>query len=126
MEKYVNESTIIKNQMYESFKDYIYCQKCRSLLIEPVMCANCQNYFCKKCVEKQTKICDCKEPMMKNVVGKKNFITNIKFKCIKECGAEISFDDINSHYKSNCIENKKNNSNTTVQKTKTKNEERTI
>ena len=29
----------------------------------------------------------------------------MKFRCIKGCGAEISFDDIKSHYNSNCLEN---------------------
>ena len=41
---------------------------------------------------------------MKDVIGKNRLISKFKFKCIKGCGAEIPFDDINNHYNSNCLE----------------------
>ena len=34
-------------------------------------------------------------------------ITKMKFKCIKGCGDEISFEDVKKHYSSNCLENKR-------------------
>ena len=116
MEKYVNEKTIIKNGQYEAFKDFIYCQICFNLMIEPFVCLNCQNKFCKKCAEeweKKHRKCplNCENTSLKKVIEKENMISRVKFKCIKGCGAEISFDDINNHYKSNCIENKKNKAN---------------
>ena len=30
----------------------------------------------------------------------------MKFKCIKNCGGEIPFDDLKKHYKSNCTKKK--------------------
>ena len=51
MEQYANENTIIKNEMYDFFKDSITCQICLELMIEPVICLGCQNTFCKKCIE---------------------------------------------------------------------------
>ena len=114
MEEYVNEDTIVKDTQYENFKENIYCQICECLMIEPVMCFNCQNYFCKKCTEdwksRNNNSCPnrCENSIMKDVIGKNRLISKFKFKCIKGCGAEIPFDDINNHYNSNCIENKKN------------------
>ena len=117
MEEYVNEETIVKNEKYESFKENIYCPICECLMIEPIMCFNCQNYFCKKCVEdwkgKNNNTCpnSCPNPVLKEVIGKNRLIAKFKFKCIKGCGAEIPFEEINNHYKSNCIKEKKENEN---------------
>ena len=129
MEEYVNENTIIKDAQYENFKEIIFCQICECLMIEPVMCFNCQNYFCKKCTEdwksrNNNNSCPnrCEDTIMRNVIGKNRLISKFKFKCIKGCGAEIPFDDINNHYNSNCIENKKNDSNADVQKIEEKTE----
>lgn len=112
MEKYINEETIIKNDNYDSFQDFIICQICQCIMIEPVMCLGCQNYYCKNCIEnwkKKSETCPnrCENPIYKNIIEKNRLITKFKFKCIKGCGAEIPFDDIKSHYDSNCLENKK-------------------
>lgn len=129
MDKYVNEATIIKNAQYESFKDFIYCKNCELLMIEPFMCMNCQKKCCKECAENWKKNkncpCNCKKPKFKKVIEENNFLSKMKFKCIKGCEEEISFDDINKHYKSNCIKNKKKNSNE-KQKVDTKDEKKKI
>ena len=52
MEKYVNSNTIIKNEVYEAFKDSIICPFCSNLIIEPVICFSCQETFCKNCYKK--------------------------------------------------------------------------
>ena len=114
MEKYINEDTIIKNETFNSFPELIICQICQCIMLEPVMCLNCQNYYCKKCIEdwkKKSPTCPnkCEEPIFKNVIEKNRLITKMKFKCIKGCGAEILFDDIKNHYSSNCLKNKENN-----------------
>ena len=112
MEKYINEETIIKNENYESFQDMIICQICQCIMLEPVMCLECQNHYCKKCIEDWKKKSDkcpnrCENTIYKNIIEKNRLITKFKFKCIKGCGAEIPFDDIKNHYASNCLENKK-------------------
>ena len=112
MEKYINEDTIIKNDTYNSYTELIICQICQCIMIEPVMCVDCQNYYCKKCIDdwkKKSEFCPnrCKGPIYKNVIEKNRLITKMKFKCIKGCGAEILFDDIKKHYSTNCLENKK-------------------
>ena len=113
MEKYINEDTIIKNETFNSFPELIICQICQCIMLEPVMCLKCQNYYCKKCIEdwkKKSPTCPnkCEEPIFKNVIEKNRLITKMKFKCIKGCGAEILFDDIKKHYSSNCLINKDN------------------
>ena len=107
MEKYINEDTIVKNEIYDAFKDSIICTICQKVMIEQVMCLKCLNIYCKKCIEDlKTKgegcpnHCDNSE--FKDVIEKKNNITKFKFKCIKGCGEEIPFMDINKHYSSNC------------------------
>ena len=111
MEEYVNEKTVIKDNTYNILKDSILCKSCGCIMIEPVMCFECQDNFCKKCVEKwkNEKTCPkkCKNPTIKDVIQEKNKINRLKFKCVKGCGEEIPFDDLKAHYSSNCLKNKK-------------------
>ena len=115
MEKYVNEETLIKNETYKSFpEDLIICPIFQCLMIEPVMCCNCMNNFCKKCTDdwnKKSKTCHngCKDAILRNQIEKNRLITKLKFRCIKGCGEEILFTDIKSHYDSNCLEKKEEN-----------------
>jgi hypothetical protein len=112
MEEYVNEDTIIKNETYELLKENIICPICLCLMIEPVICLKCQNTFCKNCIvswQKKNNSCPnrCDNPNIKDVIGKNNFITKFKFKCIKGCGEIIPFEDIKKHYSSDCLSKKK-------------------
>ena len=107
MEEYVNEETIIKNELYDTLKDDITCSICHHLMIHPVMCMNCLNIYCNKCIENcknKGESCpnNCKEFNFKDVISKNNHINKFKFRCIKGCGAEIPFDDINKHYSEKC------------------------
>jgi len=77
----------IKNETFNSFPELIICQICQCIMLEPVMCLNCQNYYCKKCIEdwkKKSPTCPnkCEEPIFKNVIEKNRLITKMKFKCI--------------------------------------------
>ena len=110
MEKYINDETIIKNESYEAVKDYVICPGCKHIIIDPIMCLGCIGYFCKKCTDNpaQSGKCPngCETPNYQTVLGKKNLITKLKFKCIKGCGDEISFQDIMNHYNSDCSNKK--------------------
>ncbi len=111
MEKYVNEETIIKDNKYELLKEYIECKRCGLILIKPVICFECQNIFCKKCIEEcnnqGTCPMKCKNPILKDVNENKNQIKNLRFRCIKGCGEAIPFNNIINHYSSNCLSKKK-------------------
>ena len=111
MEKYANEKTIIKNEAYNAFKDAITCQICLELMIEPAICLECQNTYCKKCIEdwkekKGSCPSGCNNPDIKDVINKNNLITKFKFKCIRGCGEEILFKDLESHYSTDCVSKK--------------------
>ena len=118
MEKYVNEETLIKNEIFNSLpEELIICPKCKLLMIEPVMCLNCMKHFCKKCIdiwnkkEYKTCPCGCKDTIFKNQIEKNRLITKLKFSCINGCGAEILFNDIKNHYESKCREKKEKEEN---------------
>ena len=111
MEEYANEKTIVKDNIYEMFKESILCEICHSIMIEPVICLNCQNTFCKKCKEKLEENGEncpgkCQKPIIKDVIQKNNNITKFKFKCIKGCGQEILFNNLLPHYCSDCLSKK--------------------
>ena len=111
MEEYINDDTVIKNEIYELFTDQIICQICQCIMIEPVSCSKCQNYYCKKCIDswlKKSGNCPnrCENATFNNVIEKNRVITKLKFKCKKGCGAILSFDEIKEHYNSNCLEQK--------------------
>ena len=111
MEEYVNEKTIVKSEIYDAFKDDITCSLCEKLMIYPVQCSNCQNIYCKNCIEnwkqKGGKCPNmCNDSTFKDVIEKNNHITKFKFYCIKGCGAKIPFSDINKHYSEDCLSKK--------------------
>ena len=55
LEVYINEQTVVKNEIYSAFKEFVECSICKNIIINPVMCMNCQNSYCRKCIEKLPK-----------------------------------------------------------------------
>ena len=111
MEKYINVETIVKNEIYDNFKNLIICPICKSVIIEPVKCLECKKIFCKKCkkdLKKNVENCpnNCIKPKIIDIIEKNNLITKFKFKCIKGCGEEIKFKDIKNHYSLDCFSKK--------------------
>ena len=105
MEEYINEKTIIKNEIYNSYKDFITCPLCSGIFINPVMCMKCQTAFCKKCADdwslKNPTKCQkgCLEPNYEKCLCKKDFLSVLKFICQK-CQTEFQYDDAEEHSKS--------------------------
>ena len=112
MEQYLKDDYIVKDNVYEALKESVICSICEGLMIIPMECSNCQNLYCQKCIEKWKKKggnCPhhCINSTFKIIIEKKRMISKIKFRCIKGCGAEILFNNIENHYKSDCIKRKK-------------------
>ena len=105
MEKYINNEIVIKNDIYDAFKDVINCSICQNILIEPVMCMNCQNNFCKKCIEKRNICSQCGESNFGKNLGKQDILSKLTFKCI-ECGNKYLYDEAERHH---CISNLNSN-----------------
>ena len=101
MESYINEETIIQNEIYDAFQDDIICPICRNILIKPQMCNNCQNVYCRKCIEewsKRNNKCPnrCDNPNYKRSIEKAKTLSKLKFKC-KKCGTQFLYDEIKKH-----------------------------
>ena len=51
MEAYINNKTLVDNQLNNALKSSVICPLCENILINPIMCMSCQNVYCKKCIE---------------------------------------------------------------------------
>ena len=101
MEKYINDDLVIKNEMYNAFKDSIKCPICLKILINPMMCMNCQNVYCKNCIEKwkeKNNECPlgCQNPNYQKSLEKNNILSKLKFKCVN-CEGEIEYNNVEKH-----------------------------
>ena len=103
---YINEKTIIKDEQYNEIKDSIICQICKDIIIIPIMCSECKNSFCKKCIEKwdiNNKKCPfrCEKPNYIKNDSLEEEISNLKFECIN-CQNKINYKDLIQHFYSKC------------------------
>ena len=101
MEKYINEGTVVDNEIYQLFKESVICPICTNILIEPVMCMKCQNSYCKRCSEDWSKKNDkcpnrCENPNYQRSLEKNNILSKLKFKC-ENCGEQIFYDKVEKH-----------------------------
>ena len=101
MEKYINNELIVKNNIYLAFKDSVTCPLCSNILIEPIMCKNCQYVYCKKCIDEYSKKenkCPnkCENPEYVTAINRKNTLTKLSFECNK-CGQEFNYEKILEH-----------------------------
>ncbi|MCQ2818559.1 MAG: hypothetical protein MJ252_14920 [archaeon] len=104
----MNESEIInKEELSRIDKSFIYCTICTGIVYEPMMCTECQNSFCKKCIGKwYSNHTDCpfkcggKELIEGKII--KRILSNIKFKCKNGCGVEIPYGEYALHYEEKC------------------------
>ena len=106
MEELINDKTIIKNDIYNVFKDSITCPLCLNILINPVMCLNCQNTYCKKCIDnlsQKSQNCPnrCINPNYQKCISKNDILSKFKFEC-KGCGNSIQYNNIRKHYNECC------------------------
>ena len=118
MEEYINNNTIVKDELYNAFKESISCPLCLNILINPVMCMKCQNVFCKKCINIWSKNNDkcpnkCIEPNYQRCLGKNDILSKLKFKC-EECQNIIKYDEAKNHL-SSCYPEKEFNEENTIE-----------
>ena len=98
MEEYINNETIVKDTIYNLFKDSVICGLCNNIFINPIMCMKCQNSYCQKCLDKNNKVCpnNCNEPNFNKCLSKIDILSKLKFKC-KKCGIEYLYHEIKNH-----------------------------
>ena len=130
MDEFINEDTIVKDDVYKNFKESLTCPLCLHILMDPVMCSNCQIAFCKKCIEDFSKKNDkcpnyCANPNYKNSIGKNEILSELKVKC-ENCNSIISYNNAKDHQKF-CNKKKDNNNinkNNIIENKKEKNMQR--
>ena len=44
---YINDKTVIKDEIYKNFEYSVTCSICSEIMINPMMCMNCQTVYCK-------------------------------------------------------------------------------
>ena len=105
-EDYFSEDCIVENVYYKTLKDLLTCPLCNKLFKDPLMCSDCQNVYCQKCLELKylkDKICpnNCKNAKFVKSITKNEMLSKILYKC-KNCSNEVKQSDINAHLESNC------------------------
>lgn len=106
LKDYLNQDFVIKDTIYESSKDNIFCPICQDIKIKPVMCMNCQNTFCRSCIEKWNNYKNycpnrCIYPDYKYGILIGNIVSKLKFKC-KDCHEIINYENMEKHVLSKC------------------------
>ena len=108
MEEYINDDTLIKNDVYNAIKNIAVCPSCHKILIEPLMCLKCQTVYCQKCVkswEKNEDKCPnkCIEPNYQPSKGKIVLLSSLQFKC-KDCKMTIKYNEFKKHKEECCAD----------------------
>lgn len=110
-DEYINDDCLIEDENYLAFKSLILCQLCKKILKNPMICINCQNSFCKKCLDNWCENyakCpkNCQNPNYQKNTDKLALLSLIKYKC-RNCKSEVKYNDVQSHLNSGCgkIEN---------------------
>ncbi len=90
---YIDKSLIINYSYFEHLKDRFLCMICSNLLIDPLMCSECEKTFCGKCITQWMSIKEeCPTGCKKSSVKIKNvykviaeFLNELKLKCKYGC-----------------------------------------
>ena len=110
--EYINEKNVIKDEFYTSFDNSLTCSICSDIFIEPIMCKNCQNSYCRECIEswlQKSTTCPnrCQNTNFDKDISKNEMLSNLKFICHK-CDSVINYNDMKNHSLLNCKKNVNN------------------
>lgn len=102
--EYFKEEYLVKDDMLEEDIDYIKCGQCKGIFYEPQRCSICGNSLCSDCVKQLNNQCPnkCKNAVFSNNRDMKHILKSTKFKCIKNCGSILKYDEVTEHYKNPC------------------------
>lgn len=102
---FIDPDDIINKNALETISEVIICQICTGIVVHPMQCKSCDTSFCKICIEKwslKSKICPLKcanfgfkeaSRVVMQMLGK------LELMCPDECGAKISYDNLDKHLK---------------------------
>ena len=106
LREYINETTVIKDEIYKQFESSICCVICQEVMIDPMICMNCQAQYCKSCQEnwsKKSKCCTnrCINTKYEKSILAQGLLNKLKFIC-KKCEKVIDYEDMKEHILTNC------------------------
>ena len=122
MEKYINKYTLIENEIVNLLKSSIICPLCNNIFIKPIMCINCQQIYCKRCIDnwsKDNEKCpnnNCLNPSYQDCMVKNDILSKLKFNCLG-CDNTLLYFEVENHYDA-CHPNKESLSIKNIRKTK--------
>ena len=104
---YINYQTVIKDEIFKNFEYSLTCSICSDIMINPMMCMNCQAVFCKSCIDdwsKKSAHCTnrCQNTNYKKSILSQNFLSKLKFIC-RNCEKVINYDDVKEHSLIKCF-----------------------
>ena len=113
LREYINNETLIKDEIFKNFEFSVSCSICTEILINPMMCMNCQAVFCKSCIDewsKKSAHCTnrCENTNYQKSILSQNILSKLKFIC-KKCEKVINYDDVKDHSLIKCYNDTKIN-----------------
>ncbi|MCQ2817922.1 MAG: hypothetical protein MJ252_11715 [archaeon] len=118
------EEEVINQDYLKQFESFCICQICEGVIYDGLSCSECDNTWCRACIEpwlKKSNECPYrdKNPTLKKDRKGRAILEKLKFKCRNNCGIQINYSDLENHYKNSCPmigKNIKNNPNSENQK----------
>lgn len=104
---FLDPSLIVNQQLYGLISVVTKCIICEGILVNPMKCSNCDNTFCKNCIETwqiQSKSCpfQCAIPEYTPSKYLQRILSKLTFFCEKECLEIIAYNDYEKHLNFSC------------------------
>ena len=107
-DEYFSDDCVVEDTLYISLKDLITCPLCSKIFKEPYMCNECQQVYCKKCLQQDSKLKICPKEKKRSTFSlsknKNELVSKIKYRC-KNCLEEVIQSDIKAHLTKSCEHN---------------------
>src|SRR5690349_4259316 len=100
---YIDSGLIVNTQVFDTISHCAICTICTGVICEPQQCMNCDNCFCKRCINdwlQKSKTCPmkCTNPSFKDSRIVKGMLAKLVFRCpVEKCKLEISYEEILHH-----------------------------
>jgi len=109
---HISEDFSNNKQYYGPMEKELTCIICGGILVDPILCSECENPFCSDCINEWIKknnqcVMKCKAPFKSKAIQRmtRNIMDKVLIAC-KICNEEISLNNYPKHYKNCELDNK--------------------